>query len=147
MNFYNSRFLLTLLYADECWSLTERNEARLDAFDMRCQKKILHIACSQHISNKILHFLTKQPVLSNTIRKCRLQLLPVNTNPPKSQTWSLEYETCSKQVLNNCVIIVFLLQYYLFIYNCVQQPLELVLISSDCIVCDTLFYRNMDSHP
>ena len=33
-----------LLYACECWTLIERDEARLDAFDMRCQHKILRVA-------------------------------------------------------------------------------------------------------
>ena len=73
MKFYNSCVLSTLLYAAECWSLTERDEARLDAFDMRCQRKILRIVWSQHITNKYVRSLTKQPVLSNTIRKRRLQ--------------------------------------------------------------------------
>ena len=73
MKFYNSCVLSTLLYAAECWSLTERDEARLDAFDMRCQRKILRIAWTQHITNKYVRSLTKQPVLSNTIRKRRLQ--------------------------------------------------------------------------
>ena len=39
--FYNACVLSTLLYAAECWNLTERDETRLDAFDMRCQRKIL----------------------------------------------------------------------------------------------------------
>ena len=34
MKFYNARVLSTLLYAAECWSLTERDEARPDAFNM-----------------------------------------------------------------------------------------------------------------
>ena len=63
----NSCVLAALLYAAECWSLTERDEARLDAFDMRCRRKILRIVWSQHITNKYVHSLTKQPVLSNTI--------------------------------------------------------------------------------
>ena len=43
MKFYNACVLSTLLYAAECWTLTERDEARLDAFDMRCQRKILRV--------------------------------------------------------------------------------------------------------
>ena len=34
MKVYNACVLSTLLYAAECWSLTERDEARLDAFNM-----------------------------------------------------------------------------------------------------------------
>ena len=54
MKFYNSCFLSTFLYAAECWSLTERDEARLDAFDMRCQRKLLQIVWSQRITNKYI---------------------------------------------------------------------------------------------
>ncbi|XP_072039784.1 uncharacterized protein [Amphiura filiformis] len=43
LKFYNACVLSTLLYAAECWTLTERDEARLDAFDMRCQRKILRV--------------------------------------------------------------------------------------------------------
>ncbi|XP_072019669.1 uncharacterized protein [Amphiura filiformis] len=37
--FYNACVLSTLLYTAECWTLIERDEARLDTFDMRCQRK------------------------------------------------------------------------------------------------------------
>ena len=41
--FYKLFFLFTLLFTAEFLSLTERDETRLDAFDMRCQRKILQI--------------------------------------------------------------------------------------------------------
>ena len=46
MKFYNA-------YACECWTLTERNEARLDAFNMRCQRKILQVVWSQHTNSSV----------------------------------------------------------------------------------------------
>ena len=73
MKFYNACVLSTLLYAAECWSLTERDEARLDVFDMRCQRKILWIVWSQHVSKKHIRSLTKQPQLSKVIRNRRLK--------------------------------------------------------------------------
>ena len=73
LKFYNACVLSTLLYAAECWTLTERDEARLDAFDMRCQRKILRVRWSQHISNNCIRSKTKQPQLTSVIRKRRLQ--------------------------------------------------------------------------
>ena len=73
MKFYNACVLSTLLYAAECWTLTERDEARLDAFDMRCQRKILKIVWFQHISNDNIRSRTKQPQLTSVIRKRRLK--------------------------------------------------------------------------
>ena len=61
MKLYTACVLSTLLYAAECWTLTERDEARLDAFDMRCQRKILKIVWFQHISNDNIRSRTKQP--------------------------------------------------------------------------------------
>ena len=61
LKFYNACVLSTLLYASECWSLIERDEARLDAFDMRCQRKILRIKWSQRVTNKHIRSVTKQP--------------------------------------------------------------------------------------
>ena len=44
LKFYNACVLSTLLYACECWTLTEHDEARRHAFDMRCQRKILRLS-------------------------------------------------------------------------------------------------------
>ena len=73
IKFYNACVLSTLLYSAECWSLTERDEARLDAFDMRCQRKILRITWSQHKTNEFIRSLTKKPQLTRTIRIRRLK--------------------------------------------------------------------------
>ncbi|XP_072037001.1 uncharacterized protein [Amphiura filiformis] len=73
LKFYNACVLSTLLYAAECWTLTERDEARLDAFDMQCQHKILRVIWSQHIPNSHIRSKTKQPQLTSVIWKRRLQ--------------------------------------------------------------------------
>ena len=69
MKFYNSCVFSTL-YAAECWSLTERDEYRLDAFDMRCQRKILRIAWSQHTSNKYVRSQCSQTPSENADCNC-----------------------------------------------------------------------------
>ena len=73
MKFYNACVISTLLYGAECWALTERDEARLDAFDMRCQRKILRIRWTHHITNLSIREKTKQPQLTMVLRKRRLQ--------------------------------------------------------------------------
>ena len=73
MQIYNACVLSTLLYGAECWSLKDRDEKRLDAFDMRCQRKILKIKWSQHIRNLDIRLKTCQTQLTHLIRKRRLQ--------------------------------------------------------------------------
>ena len=68
LKFYNACVLSTLLYPCECWTLTERDEARLDAFDMRCQRKILRVIWSQHITNSSIRSKIKQPQLTAVIK-------------------------------------------------------------------------------
>ena len=93
MKFYNACVLSTLLYSAECWTLTERDESRLDAFDMRCQRKILRIIWSQHVTNNTIRSRTKQPQLSSVIRKRRLQWfghlqrMDMNRIPRKLYHW------------------------------------------------------------
>ena len=93
MKFYNACVLSTLLYAAECWTLTETDESRLDAFDMRCQRKILRVTWSQHISNNTIRSRTKQPQLTSVIRRRRLQWfghvqrMDMYRIPKKAYTW------------------------------------------------------------
>ena len=72
MQFYNACVLSTLTYSAECWTLKDSDEKRLDAFDMRCQRKILKIKWSDFIRNKDIRAKTKQPQLSSIIRQRRL---------------------------------------------------------------------------
>ena len=73
MKFYNACVLSTFLYECECWALTEWGEARFDAFDMRCQRKILRVVWSQYITNSSIRSKTKQPQVTVVIRKLHLQ--------------------------------------------------------------------------
>ena len=93
LKFYNACVLSTLLYTAEYWSLTERDEARLDAFDKRCQRKILRIKWSLHVTNKHIRSVTKQPQLTNLIRNCRLKWfghllrMDINRIPKRLHLW------------------------------------------------------------
>ena len=73
MQFYNACVMSTLLYGAECWTLKDKDENRLDAFDMRCQRKILKIRWSQYVTNIDIRKKTNQPQLSKVIKKRRLQ--------------------------------------------------------------------------
>ena len=50
MQFYNACVMSTFLYGAECRTLKGKDEKRLDAFDMRCQRKILKIRWSQYVT-------------------------------------------------------------------------------------------------
>ena len=71
--FSNACVLSMLLYSVECWTLTERDESRLDAFNMHFQRRILRVVWAQHETNISIRSRTKQPQLSTLIRKRRLQ--------------------------------------------------------------------------
>ena len=93
MQFYNACVLSTLTYSAECWTLKDSDMKRLDAFDMRCQRKILKIKWSDFIRNKDIRAKTKQPQLSSIIRQRRLQWfghlqrMDVNRLPLKMYRW------------------------------------------------------------
>ena len=70
--FNNACVLSKLPYACECWTLIEHDEASLNVFDMRCQRSILRVIWSQHITNSSMRSRTKQPQLTAVIRKHRL---------------------------------------------------------------------------
>ena len=48
------RFLVTsiFLYACESWTLTAELQKRIQAMEMRCYRKILHISYTDHVTNK-----------------------------------------------------------------------------------------------
>ena len=67
MQFYNACVMSTLLYGAECWTLKDKDENRLDAFDMRCQREILMIRWYQYLSNIDIRKKTNQQQLSSII--------------------------------------------------------------------------------
>ncbi|KAI8496954.1 hypothetical protein Bbelb_256090 [Branchiostoma belcheri] len=70
--------LSILLYGAETWTLTAAQERRLDAFDSKCQRRILGIRWFDHVSTDALREQTNQPPpppLSSKIRSARLRLL------------------------------------------------------------------------
>ena len=48
------RFLVIsiFLYACESWTLTAELQRRIQAMEMRCYRKILHISCKDHVTNE-----------------------------------------------------------------------------------------------
>ena len=44
--------LSTFLYACESWTLTEEIERRVQAFEMRCYRRLLNISYKNHVTNK-----------------------------------------------------------------------------------------------
>ena len=75
LRFYNTNVLSTLLYGCETWYLKITHEKKLDAFDSKCLRKILHIKWNDFITNKEVRERSKQPLVSATICKRRLKWL------------------------------------------------------------------------
>ena len=70
---YSASVLTQLLYACESWTLKSSDESRIDAFDMRCQRRILRVTWKDKISNERIRARTKQPQLTEIIRTRRLR--------------------------------------------------------------------------
>ena len=66
------------LYACESWTLTAELQRRIQAMEMRCYHKILHISYNDHITNeevraKIQHTTGPHKDLLTIIKRCKLQ--------------------------------------------------------------------------
>ena len=69
INMYRALIVFVLLYGSESWSTTLADCRRLDVFDMRCQRCLLHVLWQQHISNRSIRELTKEPTASSLLRQ------------------------------------------------------------------------------
>jgi len=63
-----------LLYAAETWTLLSCDEKTLEAFHMKCQRQILHIHWSQHVTNTEISARTGLPPVMDFIRRRRLSV-------------------------------------------------------------------------
>ena len=50
------------LYAYESWTLTVELQRRIQAVEMRCYRKILHISYKDHVTNAEVHFKIQQAI-------------------------------------------------------------------------------------
>ena len=55
-----SLFTSIFLYARESWTLTAELQRRIQAMEMRCYRKILHISYKDHVTNEQVHAKIKQ---------------------------------------------------------------------------------------
>ena len=69
MRLFNASVIPTLLYATETLNMSTEDERRLDAFQNKCIRKILHINWKQ----KKMIYVTKQLSIHETLRKRRLR--------------------------------------------------------------------------
>ena len=66
------------LYACESWTLSAELQRRIQAMEMRCYRKILHISYKDHVTNeevraKIQHAIGPHEDLLTTVKRRRLQ--------------------------------------------------------------------------
>jgi len=73
---YSAYILPVLLYGTETWTLTKVVSKKIDSFDLWCQRRILHVHYSHHISNcEIRNRTGCTPARPTDIIRCRrLQL-------------------------------------------------------------------------
>ena len=68
----------TFLYACESWTLTAEIQIRIQAMEMRCYRKILHISYKDHVTNeevraKIQHAIGPHDDLLTSVKRRKLQ--------------------------------------------------------------------------
>jgi len=63
-----------LLYAAETWTLLSCDEKTLEAFHVKCQRQILHIHWSQHVTNSEISAHSGLPHVMDFIRRRRLSV-------------------------------------------------------------------------
>ena len=73
INMYRALVVSVLLYGSEAWYTTLADRRRLDVFNMRCQRCLLRVFWQQHISNRSIRELIKQPTVSYLLRQRRLR--------------------------------------------------------------------------
>ena len=58
------RFLVTsiFLYACESWTLTAELQKRIQAMEMRCYRKLLHISCKDRVTNEEIRAMIQQAI-------------------------------------------------------------------------------------
>ena len=65
------------LYACESWTLTAELQRRIQAMEMRCYHKILHIAYKDHVTNEEVHAVIQQAIGPHEdltiVKRCKLQ--------------------------------------------------------------------------
>ena len=72
------RFSSISLYAFESWTLTAELQRRIQAMEMGCYHKILHISHKDHVTNKEVHAKIQQAIwphedLLTIVKRCKLQ--------------------------------------------------------------------------
>ena len=71
---YNAYILPVLLYGAQIWTLTKVLSTKIDSFDQRCQRRILRLHYSQHVSNHEVRRRTGCIPASEIIQSRRLKL-------------------------------------------------------------------------
>ena len=74
------RSLVTSIFLRACesWTLTAELQRRIQAVEMRCYRKILHISYKDHVTNEKVHAKIQQAIgphkdLLRIVKRCKLQ--------------------------------------------------------------------------
>ena len=92
------------LYACESWALTAVLRRRIQAMEMKCYRKILHISYKDHVTNEEVHAKIQHTIgphdLLTIIKRCRLHCMgmsPVQQVCPNHLARHSERERMTKQ--------------------------------------------------
>jgi len=72
---YQALVMSVLLYVAETWTLLAADLRSLEAFHMRCQRQILGICCTDHISNATISSHTGLTSVGEQITSCHVTIL------------------------------------------------------------------------
>ena len=65
------------LYVCESWTLTAKLQRKIQAIEMRCYRKILHISYKDHVTNEEVHAKIQQAIGPQEdltiVKRCKLQ--------------------------------------------------------------------------
>ena len=73
LRLFNSNVKSVLLYGSETWSLTKKNETKIQVFVNKCLRRILKVFWPQIISNQDLWSETNQPPIVNQIQQRKMR--------------------------------------------------------------------------
>jgi len=71
LRLYTTLVLPVLLYASRMWTVTKLDLTHLQAFHMRCQRRILGVRWQDHVTNKAMHKRTSQLHIEQLIQAQR----------------------------------------------------------------------------
>src|SRR5271163_3130159 len=96
---YQTCIVPVLLYCSDTWTMTSAESKRLQAFHMRCQRRILGVRWENMVRNDTIAMTTGLPSITDTIESRRSALFGhvarLNEHAPARQALRLAMDACT----------------------------------------------------